>query len=87
MARIRKGKAAETKARLEALEEKKAEEPNKQLCCNVNPLRECSRCPTKYCEEHLKKAFDEDQIYYVHGKFLCYRCLSIEILFGDVNAK
>lgn len=84
MARIRKRKASEA----EGLKALKEEEPNKSLCCNVNPARSCSRCPTRYCEDHLKKVYEgEGMIYYIRGRFVCHRCLSIEILFGEGNAK
>ena len=85
MVKSRKGKVAETKARLKALKKKRRESSNKQLCCNVNPARACYRCPTRYCTDHLKKVSEGDGlIYYIRGKFVCHRCLSIELLFGDM---
>ncbi len=82
MAKSRKGKVAETEARLKALAELLKEEV--PLCCLVNPYgnygasRICGTCEGRICEEHIN---------FVSGKFICKRCLSIELLFEDLGAK
>jgi hypothetical protein len=82
MAKSRKRKA-ETEARLKALEDKLLEEAAsaKDLCCNVNPMRACYKCPARFCMDHI-----ESNLEYVRGKFICKRCLSIELLFEDLGA-
>lgn len=82
MAKRRKGKVAETEARIKARDELLKEET--PLCCLVNPYgsqhnrRKCEQCNHYICEDHIS---------FVHGKFICKRCLSIELLFEDLGAR
>ena len=68
----------EIEAQRLAAEQLKAEEPPRDLCCQVNPQFTC-KCSARFCMDHYR-----ERVKYFKGKRCCERCMKFELLFGEV---